>query len=212
MATSGSKEGSKKSGTGVAPPATASLAWLTGCYLAVIAGARAAVGVWALRNPSVPVPVAGISVFAPLYILAQGIERLLDPLSSFITVKPPTAGTSKTSDAKKVRKQKAQDAVNEAIAAGDAQRAAEWQAVVDQIRRNTGLLAWTIASVLGMVICGAFGLFMLRMVGFTAVPKQVDLILSGLAVGAGTKPLHDLIGNLQAAKEGKQDPPEKQAA
>lgn len=199
-----------KKAAGVAPPATSSLSWLAGCYLGVIAGAGLAVGVWAWRNPSVPAIAAGVSVFAPLYILAQGIERLLDPLSSFVPANAPSA-TSATKP-KKVRKHDAQFEVNKAIADGDAEGAAKWQAVVDQIRRNTGLLAWTIASVLGMLACGAFGLFMFRMVGFTAVPKWADVILSGLAVGAGTKPLHDLIGNLQAAKEGKQDPPEKAAA
>jgi hypothetical protein len=36
---------------------------------------------------------------------------------------------------------------------------------------------------------------MMRLVGFTGVPKQADIVLSGLAVGSGTKPLHDLISN-----------------
>ena len=86
------------------------------------------------------------------------------------------------------------------------------QAVVDKIRRNTAVIAWGIASFLGIVLCGLFGLYMLRLVGFTSVPKQVDLVISGLAVGSGTKPLHDLIANVQQAKEQKQDPPEKQAS
>ena len=32
--------------------------------------------------------------------------------------------------------------------------------------------------------------------------------MTGLAIGGGTKPLHDLISNLQAAKEDKKDPKE----
>jgi hypothetical protein len=51
-----------------------------------------------------------------------------------------------------------------------------------------------------------------RLVGLTGVPEEVDLVLSGLAVGSGTKPLHDLISNLQKAKEDTEDPPEKKAA
>jgi hypothetical protein len=37
-------------------------------------------------------------------------------------------------------------------------------------------------------------------------------VISGLAVGSGTKPLHDLISSLQKAKEEREDPPERQAA
>jgi hypothetical protein len=102
--------------------------------------------------------------------------------------------------------------VNQALVAGDAQRAADWQGAVDEIRKNTSVIAWTLASVLGMVLCGLFGLFMLRLVGLSGVPKWVDIVITGIAVGSGTGPLHDLIANVQTSKEQKQDPPEKKAA
>ena len=38
--------------------------------------------------------------------------------------------------------------------------------------------------------------------------RWVDLLVTGLAVGGGTKPLHDLVSNLQASKEAKKDPPQ----
>jgi hypothetical protein len=38
----------------------------------------------------------------------------------------------------------------------------------------------------------------------------IDLLVTGLAIGGGTKPLHDLISNLQAAKISKKDPSQTQ--
>lgn len=35
---------------------------------------------------------------------------------------------------------------------------------------------------------------------------MLDLLLTGLAIGGRSKPLHDLISNLQAAKDSRQDP------
>jgi hypothetical protein len=111
-----------------------------------------------------------------------------------------------------MKKPEAMEQVQSAIVYRDAAKAAAWQRVVDRIRRNTAVIAWGLASLLGMVLCGLFGLFMLRLIGFPDVPKEVDIVISGLAVGSGTKPLHDLISNIQKAKETKEDPTEKKAA
>ncbi len=110
------------------------------------------------------------------------------------------------------RKAEALELLNNCVADKDAETAAVWARVVDKIRRDSAVVAWGVASFLGIVLCGLFGLYMLRLIGFTAVPKQVDIVISGLAVGSGTKPLHDLISNLQKAKEQREDPPEKKAA
>jgi hypothetical protein len=84
--------------------------------------------------------------------------------------------------------------------------------VVDKIRRNTAVIAWGVASFLAMVLCGWFGILLLRLTGLKGVPAELDIVLTGLQFGSGTKPLHDLISNVQKAKERKEDPPEKKAA
>jgi hypothetical protein len=81
---------------------------------------------------------------------------------------------------------------------------------------------WAIASTLAMVLCASVGIFLLRSVetpsstaaaavakatsgstggpGPTSLPNRwVDLVVTGLVVGAGTKPLHDLISNIQTS-------------
>jgi hypothetical protein len=82
---------------------------------------------------------------------------------------------------------------------------AVWQEVVDQIRRNASTL-WAVASMIGMMVAGWLGLGLLEAVNAPDVPRELDIIVTGLVLGAGTKPLHDLISNVQASKEKKQNP------
>ena len=63
-----------------------------------------------------------------------------------------------------------------------------------------------------MALAGFLGLFLLGSIGFTSVPKEIDVVISGRAIGSGTKPLHDLISNLQQPSAARQGPPEKQAS
>ena len=110
------------------------------------------------------------------------------------------------------RKPDAKEKVYDALVNDDADLAATWQRVVDRIRRNTTVITWAIASFIGMAVCGALGILFLRAIGFEGTPAAVDVVISGLAVGSGTKPLHDLISSIQKANEEREDPPERQAA
>jgi hypothetical protein len=187
-----------------ADPPSADLGAVAIGYGAIAAGIIVGLVLWSSRDPAGFTPGQGVSVFAPLYILAQAIERLLEPFTGLINATAGSDGSANNKTAK--------GKVNAALATGDLIDAANWQQVVDRVRKNTAVVAWGAASCLGIIFCGWFGLYMLRMIGFPDVPKQVDFIVSGLAVGSGTKPLHDLISNLQQAKDSKQDPPEKQSS
>jgi hypothetical protein len=189
------------------PAATADFLAAVIGYLLIAAGAAVGVILWNVHDPAAFTPGEGISVFAPLYILAQAIERFIEPFSSYLGKAAPG-----DAPADKKSKAEAQMELGVAIAKGQASAAAKWQKVVDQIRRNTAVIAWGLASFLAMTLCGLFGIFLLRLVGLSGVPEEFDIIISGLAVGSGTKPLHDLISNVQKAKEQKEDPPEKKAA
>jgi hypothetical protein len=57
-----------------------------------------------------------------------------------------------------------------------------------------------------MLACGAFGVGLLAASGFK-IPVFWDIAVTGLAVGSGTKPLHDLISHLQKSKDAKANPP-----
>jgi len=181
------------------------LSWVVFGYALVLGGAVVGWLLWKQLDPKAFAPAVGFSVLAPLYILAQGIERFIEPFSKYF-------GASEGSN-----KEKAEEARNDAFAAmskatdttqqDKAQAAAEAQALVNRIRSNSTVFAWGVASFLAMVACGSFGIFLLAACGFD-VPAFWDIALTGLAIGSGTKPLHDLIGNIQKARNEKADPPQ----
>lgn len=120
----------------------------------VIVGIGVAAG-WVLYHelkPSDFVPAPGVSAFALFYILAQAIERTLEPASDL--------NLFGTDEQKPVR-------------------------------------LWAAACFLAMLGCGALGIFLLHAVGVSSVSPAIDIGITGLAVGSGTKPLHDLISNIQ---------------
>jgi hypothetical protein len=95
-----------------------------------------------------------------------------------------------------------QAAADPAVGAGQVQRlvdiAASAQAQVETLRTNRAVFFWAIASVCGLVISGAFGIFLLQSIASGPVNPYLDLAVTGLFIGAGTKPTHDLISSLQA--------------
>jgi hypothetical protein len=169
-------------------------AWVVTAWLLVVGGAFAGYGLYEWIDPKAFEPGADISLFAPLYILAQGIERLLEPFTSAFG---KTEGKTKN---------EAANERDQALADAKLEVCAEKQALVNRIRRNRAVIVWGAASLLAMLACGAFGIRLLSAARFD-VPAFWDIALTGLAVGAGTKPLHDLISNIQKAKESREDPP-----
>ena len=245
-------------GTGSPPPQTvegvakakhADPLYVELAYVVVAAGMIIGAFVVAARNPQMPKAVAGVNVFAALYVAAQAIERVLEPIREWLgdplnKVSSPTEdaaqgnepdqqeqkgkqgkqvphaktrkGASK-SDLRYVRSlaimqareetEKLQTGVgNVAKAKEAADVAAAAQAAVEEERANSAVIMWALASFLGVLISAFLGLGLLHTVGVQDAPKWLDVVVTGLAIGGGTKPLHDLIGNLQASKDNKTDP------
>jgi hypothetical protein len=185
-----------------------------GSYATVVLACVIAAVIYTVTDPQpLIVNVEGFSLFAPLYIAAQAIERFLEPLAAIWGV---------TADQKSdVRKAK-ETLVKEArVAAGgaagadaadakakleDAEAAlANKEAALANKKARRTLWLWAAASSLALLVCALLGLGLIE-----AVAKQrpgseylrtIDVLLTGLAVGAGTKPLHDLIARLETAKD-----------
>ena len=204
-------------------------------YLVVLMGTGGGWLINSLTHPSASKVVQGISVFAPLYVVAQALERLLEPWSNWTGtvlggVKAPTDDAIAEGDAKQAPKtvwgkarlktRRAQ-AIKAALDAGStsatrsrqdggtdghAENAAATQAAVEQCRLNSAVLLWGIASGLAILVAASVGLTLLTSVGVQGAPVMLDAVVTGLAIGGGTKPLHDLISSLQTSKEAKQDP------
>jgi uncharacterized membrane protein YfcA len=172
------------------PPARIPWRHIIGAY--VVAGVGLLIGwaLWKWLKPHAFKPAPGISIFALLYIFAQATERILEPFSSYV-------GSAEV-DGQKVSK----TAAPSALAANPSPVT---KATADQARRARGIVLWGFASALGMVGSGACGVLLLRTAGVTGARPVFDILVTGLAIGAGTKPLHDLISNIQKSKEGKED-------
>jgi hypothetical protein len=76
-----------------------------------------------------------------------------------------------------------------------------WHLIIGSSLVIGGIVAsYLIASLLGMLSSGYLGMFLLRVIGVTTAPLWMDIAVTGLAVGAGTKPLHDLISKIEKSK------------
>jgi hypothetical protein len=154
---------------------------------------------FALKIAGPAVLATGVSVFALLYIVAQALERLLEPLSAL--------------DPKKKDAEENRDTAVAAALANPTTAllttAADMQATLERLRRNRAIIFWAGATILGMFISATTGIYLLDIVIDNPTPPQsLDVLVTGLVVGGGTKPLHDLISRIESAKEKAQDPPE----
>lgn len=174
---------------------------LAGLALA-IAGAIAGWILFEAVDPEPFRPASDYSAFAALFILAAAVERLLEPFTPY--VKPDTEDTKKELEAAVVRAEN-DDAP---------ETAANKQAQLDRERSERAFLLWGIATLVATLACAGLGVLLIRSVAAAAQAplddpnRFLDLVVTGFVVGAGTKPLHDLIARLEKQKEKVTDPSE----
>ena len=130
--------------------------------------------------------ITGVSQFAVLYVLAQLVERTVEPFSDSEALFGSDQKEAAASDKKAGKK------AGKKAAPGTGSTT-----VSEQNARTIGL--WLLASAFGIVLCYfTIGLFQMVGVSFSVWGGHtLDAILSGVIVGGGTKPLHDLIGYIE---------------
>jgi len=192
--------------TGAAPvPSETDLAASPRFAVAAILAIAGGWGIVVLTHPGNTWPAAlkvngDMASFALFYVAAQAIERLIEPFSQlFLT----TSETRKELDSNVAR----------ALATGDdadGQAAAKKQDELNRKRGERTLVLWAAATVLGMLLSGFAGLYFVSAILATgsSISPALDVLVTGLVIGGGSKPLHDLITNVQKTKEKKEDPPE----
>jgi hypothetical protein len=171
----------------------------------MVAVAAALVGMWFAYRYAIKPTTIGIAKnyvpYAGVVASAAALERLLEPLSQVLM---PTAAAKTTAAQSKTAAQA--DAANPQKTAAEVQpkvdQAASDQADVEALRNNRTVFFWAIASICGLGISGGFGLFLLQSIATGHVNSFLDLAVTGLTIGAGTKPTHDLITSLQAKASG----------
>ena len=137
---------------------------------------------WIKPTPLRLVSIEGLTLFAIFYIFAAAVERLVEPLKNLIF---------------DGRKKKAINKRDHGKAAGNIQQAANGQAEINQTRADSGIVTWAFATSFSILGTSATGLFFLHAIGIEGVSLWLDILITGLAIGAGTKPLHDLIGYIE---------------
>ena len=149
-------------------------------------------------------PVQGLTIFAVFFVAASAIERLLEPLSKMLpsTTDKKAEAESKVADAGQTLVAQAQGAP----AAASATTLAEAAQTVDDSNYLDfwkSLLLWTVATIIAMIASAFLRLYFLRTVGISNGPRAVEILATGLIIGSGTKPLHDLITLISQANSSK---------
>jgi hypothetical protein len=161
---------------------------------------------WAEKSDVAIKAAAGFASFAALYIVAQAVERLIQPLTYLVG----------KADQKKEAEKDLTDAKKAVLegSSGSATTAAtttvKKEAELEAIQAHRAILFWAIATAISLIVCGRLGLGLLQSVaevtgsdggGAPTWFRNWDVVITGIAVGAGTKPLHDLISFIQSKKE-----------
>ena len=152
-------------------------------------------------------PPAGVGIFALFYIMAQVVERLQEPFAPFVrgaktadTGETGERGTLNQLQAKANLERKLADSAASDLDVANAKR------TLDQVRANMNVLLFGGAALIAMIGMGYMKALLLLTVGMHGLVPWFDVLVTGLAIGGGTKALHDLLSNVKEAKEQKQDP------
>lgn len=152
---------------------------------------------WIKPTPSLKIASSYVP-YAAVVAAAAALERFLEPLSNLWMNNKAQAAKEDTA-AKKTAAHAAgaNPGIDVTQVHVKAQDAAAAQAKTDTERANRAVFFWAIASICGIGIAGGFGFFLLQSIA-AGINPYLDLAVTGLTIGAGTKPTHDLITSLQA--------------
>jgi hypothetical protein len=132
------------------------------------------------------------SIFAGLVVVTAAVERILEPFTRWL---PGRAAFNRYGGALAAMEN----------GAGTTVAAAKAKADYEQAKADKGILAWGLATALATVMSASGGFYLLHMIAenpqWDAVPTWIDSLVTGLIVGSGTKPVHDLISRVQQNKE-----------
>ena len=160
---------------------------------------------WNHANPSDFEPRSDYTALAAVVLFATALERLLEPLSKYLL---SDAAEKQQADTKKQIATNAAADTNLDVTAVTpvANLAAASVAVLAQKKNERAIAYWAIATCFAFTGPALFGIFFLRVVSVAgAAPNRfLDMLLTALIVGAGTKPVHDAISGIEARKASAQ--------
>jgi hypothetical protein len=192
--------------SGSSPDQRAGIAVVAGAFVAVAIAALIGWIIWQHADPADFQPRSDYTALAAVILFATALERLLEPLSKYLLSDDDEKKSADT--AKKTATNLAADP-NQPVAtvASSADQAAASLAALTKKKDERAIVYWAIATCLAFTGPALFGIFFLRVVSIAgAQPNRfLDMLLTALIVGAGTKPVHDAITSIQASKTAAQD-------
>lgn len=206
----GGKGADAGKGAGAPPPTppTPDIGYIAGGYIAVVVAAAVAVLLASKNDVTIGVS-EGFAPFAVIYLVAQAIERGLQPFT-YLLGKAEEKGKAK----EHLRVAKSSRSIAFAMeesgpALNAADKIVDEQKKLDVIVADRAILFWAIATVVSLLVCGLLELGLIQSIakvtGDSGEPpnwfRYTDVIVTGVAIGAGTKPLHDFIAFVQNAKQ-----------
>lgn len=140
------------------------------------------------------------AVFGTLLVFAAAVERVLEPFSRWFPGRRTEAALEQSIVALANRTNPTHE---------DLVAVAQAKAQVERARSNRTVVSWGIATALATVASSAGGFYVLHAIAgpeWEGLPVWVDAIVTGVMVGSGTKPVHDIISRVQNGKEQTQSP------
>ena len=155
------------------------------------------------------VTVSGVSIFAVFYLLAQFDERIVEAFANWDVFgynpyqsngNGGQAAAAKQAGGKKTAAKKTGDPPEEEDPDADAkdkETNKQKKTQNDSLKHARVVSVWCLASAIGILMCYVT-VGLLKTIGVTFTFSTIgghywDAIISGILVGGGTKPLHDLI-------------------
>jgi hypothetical protein len=130
-----------------------------------------------------------MTIFAALLVFAAAVERVLEPFTRWMPGRR-----------EQERYEKAVADLDNGVP-GAMNAVAHHKAALDSARATRGILMWGVATLVATLLAAASGFYLLRMLsadpGWDGVAVWADALVTGLVVGSGTKPLHDIINRVQ---------------
>jgi len=149
---------------------------------------------YVLPNPSIFRVGSTMAAYGVVFVFAAAVERVLEPFSNWLPGR---------------NARNAYEATVAAMMNGHPQvdlgMVARSKAAFDRAVADRGVILWGVATALATVVSRGSGVYLLHMVASDswnpqAIPGWIDAIVTGLVVGSGTKPLHDVITRVQTTK------------
>lgn len=197
--------------------ASGNLVW--GCMAIVALFIAAAVVLYLKTKNTIVIDTTGFVVLAPIYVVAQAIERLLDPMASRLKSTVGLKTAVKLAHQNTDAAQKKYDAgVKASLPAAEldalqetlnqaAQAELNERAKLRKARSERTVIWWCVATSISLLVTAALGLGLIAAISKpgTFPDKEwlhaLDIVLTGATIGAGTKPLHDLISRIEKSKD-----------